>query len=47
MIGRTCDITEGTVKAHVKSILRKIRVENRTQAAVWAMENGYFVDELN
>ena len=41
MIARTCNITEATVKAHMKSILRKIRVENRTQAGMWAMANGY------
>ena len=31
----------------MKSILRKIRVENRTQAAIWAMENGYAADGFN
>ena len=41
MIARTCDITEATVKVHMKSILRKIGVKNRTQAAIWAKENGY------
>ena len=41
MIARTCDITEATVKVHMKSILRKIGVKNRTQAALWAMANGY------
>ena len=41
MIARTCDITEATVKVHMKSILRKIGVKNRTQAAIWAMANGY------
>jgi two-component system nitrate/nitrite response regulator NarL len=44
VIARTCDITEATVKVHMKSILRKIRVDNRTQAAIWAMENGYAAD---
>ena len=39
-IARKIDITEATVKVHVKAILRKIRVHNRTQAAVWAMNNG-------
>jgi two-component system nitrate/nitrite response regulator NarL len=41
VIARTCDITEATVKVYMKSILRKIRVDNRTQAAIWAMANGY------
>jgi two-component system nitrate/nitrite response regulator NarL len=45
MIARACDITEATVKAHMKSIMRKIRVENRTQAAIWALENGYSFDQ--
>jgi two-component system, NarL family, nitrate/nitrite response regulator NarL len=44
VIARTCDIAEATVKVHMKSILRKIRVANRTQAAIWAMENGYAAD---
>ena len=44
VIARTCDIAEATVKVHMKSILRKIRVDNRTQAAIWAMENGYAAD---
>ncbi len=32
------DITEATVKVHVKAILRKIGVTNRTQAAMWASQ---------
>jgi len=47
VIARTCDITEATVKVHMKSILRKIRVDNRTQAAIWAMANGYAADGSN
>jgi DNA-binding NarL/FixJ family response regulator len=39
-IARKIDITEATVKVHVKAILRKIRVQNRTQAAVWGLNNG-------
>lgn len=38
-IARKCEITEATVKVHLKAILRKIRVSNRTQAAVWAHNN--------
>ena len=41
MIARTCAVAEATVKVHMKSILRKIRVANRTQAAIWALEHGY------
>lgn len=40
VIARECGITESTVKVHVKAILRKIRVKNRTQAAVWARKYG-------
>jgi two-component system, NarL family, nitrate/nitrite response regulator NarL len=39
-IARQLDIAEATVKVHVKAILRKIRVRNRTQAAIWAMSCG-------
>jgi two-component system nitrate/nitrite response regulator NarL len=38
-IARTCQIAESTVKLHLKSILRKIHVQNRTQAAIWAIQN--------
>jgi len=41
IIARKLDIAEATVKVHMKSVLRKIRVANRTQAAIWALENGY------
>jgi len=37
VIANQMKITEATVKVHVKAILRKIRVKNRTQAAIWAM----------
>jgi two-component system nitrate/nitrite response regulator NarL len=36
LIARKFDITEATVKVHVKAILRKIQAKNRTQAAIWA-----------
>jgi DNA-binding NarL/FixJ family response regulator len=38
-IARKLEITQETVKVHVKAILRKIQVQNRTQAAVWGMNN--------
>lgn len=39
-IAQALDITEATVKAHVKTLMRKIGVSNRTQAAIWALNNG-------
>jgi two-component system nitrate/nitrite response regulator NarL len=40
MIANHLSITEATVKVHLKSLLRKINASNRTQAAIWAMNNG-------
>jgi two-component system, NarL family, nitrate/nitrite response regulator NarL len=37
VIARELNVAEATVKVHVKSVLRKIDVDNRTQAAIWAM----------
>ncbi|HEV2405302.1 MAG TPA: response regulator transcription factor [Ktedonobacterales bacterium] len=39
-IGETLFITEGTVKNHVSSILSKLALRDRTQAALWAREHG-------
>jgi two-component system nitrate/nitrite response regulator NarL len=39
LIARELGITEATVKVHLKSVLRKIRVQNRTQAAIWTLSN--------
>jgi two-component system nitrate/nitrite response regulator NarL len=39
LIARQLDIAEATIKVHVKSVLRKIDVGNRTQAAIWAMSH--------
>jgi two-component system nitrate/nitrite response regulator NarL len=38
-IARRIGLAEATVKTHVKAILRKIGVKNRTQAALWALHN--------
>jgi DNA-binding NarL/FixJ family response regulator len=46
-IARKIDIAEATVKVHVKAILRKIRVQNRTQAAIWGMNNGTLTRPAN
>jgi two-component system, NarL family, nitrate/nitrite response regulator NarL len=39
-IARDLQIADGTVKVHLKSILKKIGVQNRTQAAMWALAQG-------
>ena len=39
VIGRELDIAEGTVKVHVKHILRKLTLKSRVEAAVWAVEH--------
>lgn len=39
VIARQLEIGEATVKVHIKAILRKIRVRNRTQAAIWAVSH--------
>jgi two-component system nitrate/nitrite response regulator NarL len=41
-IARRLDMAEATVKVHLKAVLRKINVGNRTQAAIWAMNNHQF-----
>jgi DNA-binding NarL/FixJ family response regulator len=40
-IASALQLTEGTVKGHVSSILVKLGVEDRTQAAVLATRNGF------
>lgn len=40
IIAYRLDISEATVKVHVKAILRKLGVQNRTQAAIWAVGRG-------
>jgi two-component system nitrate/nitrite response regulator NarL len=39
-IGNELGISEGTVKLHVKSILRKLKMRSRVEAAVLAVEQG-------
>lgn len=48
VIANRLDITEATVKVHVKAILRKIRAKNRTQAAIWAVRSmpSHALDKL-
>lgn len=38
LIARDLNIAEGTVKVHVKHLLRKLNLRSRVEAAVWAVE---------
>ena len=38
LIARALDITEGTVKVHVKHILKKLNLRSRVEAAIWAVK---------
>ncbi len=40
VIAKALNITDGTVKLHVKAILRKLGVDSRVKAAVMAVEHG-------
>jgi two-component system nitrate/nitrite response regulator NarL len=40
-IARNLATSEATVKVHLKMLLRKLRIQNRTQAAVWALNHGF------
>jgi DNA-binding NarL/FixJ family response regulator len=41
IIGRKLSISDQTVKNHVSAILRKLEVNDRTEAVVYAMRNGW------
>jgi len=40
LIARNLGISDGTVKLHVKAILRKLNIHSRVEAAVMAVEHG-------
>lgn len=39
LIARDLNLTVGTVKVHVKHILKKLRLKTRLEAAIWAVQN--------
>jgi len=39
-IGRSLHLTEGTVKGYVSNVLAKLKLEDRTQAALFAVRLG-------
>jgi two-component system nitrate/nitrite response regulator NarL len=40
VIARKLDISEGTVKVHVKNLLKKLNLRSRVEAAVWAVNKS-------
>ncbi|WP_291845943.1 response regulator transcription factor [Bradyrhizobium sp.] len=46
VIGRKLGMTEMTVKVHVREIMRKLGVSNRTQVAIAAGRSGFAADPL-
>jgi two-component system nitrate/nitrite response regulator NarL len=45
LIARMLDMSEATVKVHVRQVMLKLGVSNRTQIAVLAMKHGLFGSE--
>lgn len=41
-IARRLEITESTVKVHVKHLLRKMKLKSRVEAAVWVLQDRVF-----
>lgn len=44
-IAKALFISDNTVKAHLQSILRKVKVHTRTQAAILAREKGMITSQ--
>ena len=40
LIARALDISPGTVKVHVKNVLRKLNLNSRVEAAVWVLKHA-------
>jgi len=41
LMARELNISDGTVKVHIKNILRKTKMNSRLEAAVWAINHGF------
>ncbi len=39
LVAKELGISEGTVKVHVKNLLKKLNLHSRMEAAVWALKS--------
>jgi two-component system, NarL family, nitrate/nitrite response regulator NarL len=46
LIARQLDMAEATVKVHVRTLLRKLKAKNRTQAAIWSLRSDAAVPAI-
>ncbi len=44
-VAKRLEISEGTVKVHVKHVLKKLNFRSRVEVAVWATEHGYKLND--
>lgn len=45
LIGRELDISDGTVKVHVKHLLKKLSLRSRVEAAIWMVSQKSFEEK--
>lgn len=45
-IAKSLNITEATVKVNLKAVLRKLGMTNRTQVAIWAVQNRLHSEDI-
>jgi DNA-binding NarL/FixJ family response regulator len=40
-IAERLSVSDGTIKTHLRTIFRKLSLNNRAQLVIWARENGF------
>lgn len=40
LIAHDMGLSEATIKVHVRTVLKKLKIKDRTLLAVWAVRNG-------
>jgi hypothetical protein len=47
VIARELGLSEATVKVHIKNVMRKLGVANRTEAAIWMTKHRKTTEDIN